>query len=137
MSFFERDDVQTTSRPCKSCRKTTRSHILQKALYEEYVTEVVIDSSDEFANKQWEETEEIIKMRKAKEAVVVCHICWLKRRKEVQNIIEKDYKKWEKNPLAHISRIHVVAEVCNTYDFDTESNKMGSLISKLKESTIQ
>jgi hypothetical protein len=137
MDLFERDDVNTISGPCKSCSKTTRSHVLQKALYEEYITEVVIEASDEYANKQWEETEEIVKMRKAKEAVVVCHVCWLKRREEVQKIIVKDYEKWEKNPLTYVSRIHVVAEVCNTYDFDTESNKMGSLISKLKESAVQ
>ena len=134
MALFERDDVQTASGPCKSCSKTTRSHVLQKALYEEYVVEVVIDASDEFANKQWEETEEVVKMRKAKEAVVVCHICWLDRKGEIQAIMENDYKKWESDPIGHISRIQVVAEVCKSYNFDEESSKMRRLISMMKES---
>ena len=137
MDLFERDDIKTASGPCKICTKTTRSHVLKKALYENYVTEVVIDKSDEFANNHWEDTEEIVKMRKAKEAIVVCHICWLKRREEIQDILEKDYEKWETRPVSYIGRIQVVSEICSTYGFDEEATKMRTLISKLKESSLQ
>ncbi len=137
MDLFERDDVKTTSGPCKICMKPTRSHVLQKALYENYVMEVVIDKADEFANNQWEDTEEVVKMRKVKEAVVVCHTCWIKRKKEIQDILEKDYEKWEKSPVSYVGRIQVVYEICSTYGFDEEESKMRTLISKLQESSLQ
>ena len=136
MSLFERDDVATLYGECKICSKGTRSHVLEKAKYEEYIEEIVIDSSDEFANKQWEDTEEVTKMRKAKEAIVVCHTCWLERRKEIQDILEKDYQKWDKNPTAYISRIQVVAEICYMYKFKQELKKMQYLIRKLKETPV-
>ena len=137
MTLYERDDVKTARGPCKICTKTTRSHVLQKALYENYVTEVVTERSDEFANKQWEETEEITKTRKAKEAIVVCHICWLKRKEEIQEILEKDYSKWEKSPHNYMGRIHVVLEICNSYQFEEELKQMRYLISMLKETASQ
>ena len=95
MALFERDDVKTGNQPCNVCGKPTRSHVIKPALYEEYATEVVINRSDEFANKQWEETEEVTKTRKVHEAVTVCHKCWLIRLEEIREILEKDYEKWE------------------------------------------
>ncbi len=133
--MFIRDDVKTGNEPCYVCKKLTRSHILEPALYEEYVVEVVVDQSDDFANKQWEDTEEVIKMRKAKNAVTCCHICWQKRREEITEILERDYEKWESDPRNHLSRIQVVAEICQTYNFENESKKMRYLISMMKEST--
>jgi len=111
--------------------------VLQKALYENYVTEVVTERSDDFANKQWEETEEVTRMRKVKEAVTVCHKCWLIRLEEIREILEKDYEKWENDPVSFVSRIHVVSEICSNYGFDEEDAKMRTLISKLKESSVQ
>ena len=137
MALFERDDVKTGNRPCNVCGKPTRSHVIKSALYEEYATEVVIDRSDEFANNQWEETEEVTKTRKVHEAVTVCHKCWLIRLEEIQEILEKDYEKWESNPTNYVSRIHVVAEICQTYQFEKESKRMASLISMIKESASQ
>tara|TARA_B100000073_G_C23699907_1_gene559895 strand:- start:1106 stop:1519 length:414 start_codon:yes stop_codon:yes gene_type:complete len=137
MDLFERDDVKTTNQPCNICTKPTRSHVLQKALYENYVTEVVTERSDDFANKQWEETEEVTRMRKVKEAVTVCHKCWLIRLEEIREILEKDYEKWENDPSSFVSRIHVVSEICSSYGFKEEDAKMRTLISKLKESPVQ
>jgi len=137
MTLFERDDVKTASGPCNICTKTTRSHVLQKALYENYVTEVVTARSDEFASNRWEETEEITKARKVKEAVVVCHICWLKRREEIQELLEKEYPKWEKSPVNHTGRIQIVAELCDSYQFDEELSQMRYLISMIKETASQ
>jgi len=137
MALFERDDVKTGNQPCNVCGKPTRSHVIKQALYEEYATEVVINRSDEFANNQWEETEEVTKTRKVHEAVTVCHKCWLIRLEEIQEILEKDYEKWESNPANYVSRIHVVAEICQTYQFEKESKRMASLISMIKESASQ
>ena len=137
MPLFERDDVATLYGACKICSKGTRSHVLEKAKYEEYIEEVVIDSSDEFANKQWEDTEDVIKMRKAKEAIVVCHTCWFKRRTEIRDVLEKDYQKWDKHHTAYVARIKVVAEICYMYKFKQELKKMQYLIRKLKETIVQ
>ena len=134
MGLFARDDVKTGNEPCYVCKKLTRSHILEPALYEEYVAEVVTDRSDDFANKQWEETEEVVKMRKAKNAVTCCHVCWLARREEIAEILEKDYEKWESDPRQYLARIQVVAEICKTYGFEEESKRMRYLISMMKES---
>ena len=137
MPLYERDDVATPYGKCKSCQKDTRSHVLEAAQYEEFIEEVVIERSEEYANKHWEETEDIVKMRKAREAVVVCHVCWLERRREIQKIFERDYEKWNKNPTSYISRIKVVGEICYAYKFNQELKKMQYLIRKLKEAVIQ
>tara|TARA_B100000902_G_scaffold219681_1_gene208682 strand:- start:751 stop:1182 length:432 start_codon:yes stop_codon:yes gene_type:complete len=137
MTLFERDDVKTGNQPCNVCTKPTRSHVIKPALYEEYIAEVVVDKSDEYANNQWEETEEVTKTRKVDEAVTVCHKCWLARLEEIRQILEKDYGKWESDPSAHVSRIHVVAEICHSYQFEEESKRMASLISMIKETATQ
>jgi len=93
--------------------------------------------ADEYANKQWEETEEVTRTRKVKEAVTVCHKCWLIRLEEIREILEKDYEKWESNPSNHVSRIQVVAEICQSYGFEEESKRMRYLISIMKESANQ
>tara|TARA_B100001113_G_scaffold315986_1_gene282512 strand:+ start:160 stop:591 length:432 start_codon:yes stop_codon:yes gene_type:complete len=137
MTLFERDDVKTGNQPCNVCTKPTRSHVIRPALYEEYVAEVVVNRADEYANNQWEETEEVTKTRKVEEAVTVCHKCWLKRLEEIREILEKDYEKWESNPSNHVSRIQVVAEICQSYGFEEESKRMRYLISIMKESANQ
>lgn len=137
MTLFERDDVKTGNQPCNVCTKPTRSHVIKPALYEEYIAEVVVDKSDEYANNQWEETEEVTRTRKVKEAVTVCHKCWLIRLEEIREILEKDYEKWESNPANHMSRIQVVAEICHSYQFEEESKRMASLISMIKETATQ
>ena len=137
MTLFERDDVKTGNQPCNVCTKPTRSHVIRPALYEEYVAEVVINRADEYANNQWEETEEVTKTRKVEEAVTVCHKCWLKRLEEIREILEKDYEKWESNPSNHVSRIQVVAEICQSYGFEEEAKRMRYLISIMKESANQ
>jgi len=137
MTLFERDDVKTGNQPCKVCTKPTRSHVIEPALYEEYIAEMIVDKSDEYANNQWEETEEVTRTRKVHEAVTVCHSCWLARYEEISEIIEKDYGKWEKNPTNHITRIQVMAEICQKYGYEKESKRMRYLISMLKESVEQ
>jgi len=134
MSLVTRDDVATPYSTCKTCKRPTRSHVLEPALYEEYIAEVVINSADEYANKQWEETEEVVKVKQNSDPIVVCHNCWVKRESEIKDIIEKEYKKWSKNPLVHIHRIQVVAEVCHYYKFESQMKTMKKLIKEIKES---
>ena len=52
----------------------------------------MVNRADEYANNQWEETEEVTKTRKVEEAVTVCHKCWLKRLEEIREILEKTMK---------------------------------------------
>tara|TARA_B100001094_G_scaffold263012_1_gene264429 strand:+ start:197 stop:610 length:414 start_codon:yes stop_codon:yes gene_type:complete len=137
MTLFERDDVATKYGRCVTCSRDTRSHVLEKAKYEEYTAEVVTARSDDYANSSWEETEEVTKIRQATEAVVACHSCWLKRHEEIKEMLVKDYQKWEKNPQKYFSKIHMVTEICHAYDFPTELKAMRYLISIMKESVKQ
>jgi|TARA_B100001094_G_scaffold102359_1_gene98500 hypothetical protein len=137
MTLFERDDVATVYGRCITCSRDTRSHVLEKAKYEEYDSEVVVGRSDDYANTAWEETTEVTKVRKMKEAVVACHTCWLKRHEEIKQILLKDYQKWEKDPQVYFSKIQMITEICHAYEFPTELNAMRYLISIMKESTKQ
>ena len=137
MALFERDDVATVYGNCVTCGRDTRSHVLEKAKYEEYTAEVVTARSDDYANNSWEETEEVTKVRKVKEAVVACHSCWLKRHEEIKEMLVKDYQKWENDPQRYFSKIQMITEICHAYDFPTELNAMRYLISIMKESVKQ
>ena len=137
MTLFERDDVATVYGRCITCSRDTRSHVLEKAKYEEYDSEVVVGRSDDYANTAWEETTEVTRVRKMKEAVVACHTCWLKRHEEIKQILLKDYQKWEKDPQLYFSKIQMITEICHAYEFPTELNAMRYLISIMKESTKQ
>jgi len=137
MTLFERDDVATVYGRCITCSRDTRSHVLEKAKYEEYDSEVVVGRSDDYANTAWEETTEVTKVRKMKEAVVACHTCWLKRHEEIKQMLLKDYQKWEKDPQVYFSKIQMITEICHAYEFPTELNAMRYLISIMKESTKQ
>jgi hypothetical protein len=137
MTLFERDDVATAYGRCITCSRDTRSHVLEHAKYEKYTSEVVIDRSDEFANSSWEETEEITKVRKVKEAIVACHTCWIKRHEEIKEMLLKDYQKWEKDPQRYFSKIQMITEICYAYDFPIELEAMRYLISIMKESVSQ
>ena len=137
MTLFERDDVATVYGRCITCSRDTRSHVLEKAKYEEYDSEVVVGRSDDYANTAWEETTEVTRVRKMKEAVVACHTCWLKRHEEIKQMLLKDYQKWEKDPQVYFSKIQMITEICHAYEFPTELNAMRYLISIMKESTKQ
>ena len=117
MPLFERDDVATPYSVCKFCKKPTRSHVLEPAKYEEFKTEIVINSSDEFANNRWEEVEEVVKARKAVDPIVVCHICWLTKKDELYEIIHNEKDEWRKDPVANLSRIHSIAHAYKYYEF--------------------
>jgi hypothetical protein len=137
MTLFERDDVATVYGRCITCSRDTRSHVLEKAKYEEYDSEVVVGRSDDYANTAWEETTEVTRVRKMKEAVVACHTCWLKRHEEIKQMLLNDYQKWENDPQRYFSKIQMITEICHAYDFPTELNAMRYLISIMKESTKQ
>lgn len=137
MTLFERDDVATVYGRCITCSRDTRSHVLEKAKYEEYDSEVVVGRSDDYANTAWEETTEVTRVRKMKEAVVACHTCWLTRHEEIKQMLLKDYQKWEKDPQRYFSKIQMITEICHAYEFPTELNAMRYLISIMKESTKQ
>ena len=137
MTLFERDDVATVYGRCITCSRDTRSHVLEKAKYEEYDSEVVVGRSDDYANTAWEETTEVTRVRKMKEAVVACHTCWLTRHEEIKQMLLNDYQKWENDPQRYFSKIQMITEICHAYDFPTELNAMRYLISIMKESIKQ
>mgnify|MGYP004031516287 FL=1 len=134
MALFERDDVATPYSTCKYCKRPTRSHVLEPAKYEEFTTEVVINASDEFANSHWEEVEEVVKARKAKDPIVLCHKCWLEKKSECESIIDKEFDSWMESPMENISRIHSIAHTCQYYKFGGDIEvKTKEMVKKVKE----
>ncbi len=134
MPRFIRDDVATPYSVCKYCTAPTRSHVLEPALYEDFKSEIVINSSDEYANKHWEEVEEVVKARKTSDPIVVCHKCWLTKRDEMTTIINAEYDSWINDTISHINRIQTIAHSCKYYKFGGElDTQMKTVIDTLKE----
>ena len=46
---------------CISCGIGTRSHVLEPPEYESYEQEVIVEQSDDFASKKWEEVDTVTK----------------------------------------------------------------------------
>ena len=130
---FTRTDVATPYSTCKICSRPTRSHVLEPAQYEEFTAEVVVNQSDEFATKRWEEVEEVVKARKAADPIVLCHRCWLEKKDELSNIIDSEYDEWMDDTMGSISRIHSIAHSCKYYQFGGEmDDKMKTVVKKVK-----
>jgi uncharacterized protein Yka (UPF0111/DUF47 family) len=126
-------DVATPYSTCKVCDKPTRSHVLEPAQYEEFTVEAVINQSDDYANKRWEEVEEVVKARKAADPIVLCHTCWLSKNKELATIIESEFDVWMDDTMGSINRIHSIAHSCKYYQFSGElEDQMKTVVKKVK-----
>jgi len=91
--------------PCIDCGSGTRSHVLEAAEYESYEGEIVIDRSDDFASKEWEEVDTVTKYALTDSAVVICHKCWSKKTVVFQKIIDDNFTKWEIGGMSSIRPI--------------------------------
>jgi hypothetical protein len=76
---------------CNICKRPTRSHVLEPAIYDEFTTEEVIGRADDYASKQWEEVEEVVKYRLAKKAIVLCHGCFVEQERKLTAMVDKNY----------------------------------------------
>ena len=130
--MFTRTDVAIPWSECKSCGIGTRSHLLEPALYNEYVTQQVIDQSDEFANNQWEDVEDVVKLELAEEPIVMCHKCWIKQQQGFNKLIAEKYQDWIADPSTHIITIQRILKTYQYYKFETHANEMKTLLVTLK-----
>ena len=129
-----REGVATPYDECNICRRPTRSHVLEPAIYDEFRAEEVIDKSDDFASKQWEEVEEITKYRLAKTPVVLCHRCYVVQENKLAKMIDNNYDRWVENPVKYIARIRTIAETHKYYKFTGALEvRVKSLVKVVKE----
>ena len=136
MSLITRDDVATPYAKCIVCSKGTRSHVLERAKYAEYVGERVVDQSDEFSGGQdWEEVEEVVKFALAEDAVVMCHGCWVEHQKTFCDLVESNFSKWREAPLEHAHAIRKCVATMDYYQFDDKATieALSILTKKMKE----
>ena len=130
--LFTRDNVATPWSECKSCGVGTRSHLLEPALYEEYVTQQIIDQSDEYASKQWEDVEDIVKVALAEKPIVLCHKCWVKKQNAFDQLISQKYEAWLADPLMHVITIQRILKTYQYYKFEIHGDKVQTLLLTLK-----
>ena len=130
--LFTRSDVSIPWSECESCGVGTRSHLLEPALYNEYITQQIIDQSDEYANKQWEEVEDVIKLELAEHPIVMCHKCWNKKRRGFDKLITEKYPNWIADPSTHIITIQRILRTYQYYKFKTHIKEMKILLSIMK-----
>jgi len=134
-----RDDVATPYAKCIICKTGTRSHILEKAKYSEFTSEEIINESDVYSSKQWEEIEEIIKFQLDEDAIVMCHKCWVKKEIEFVNFTNNKFEEWKENPIENAQNIAALVKSMNYYKFVKEEthqktrNQILNLVKTLKE----
>ncbi len=128
-----REDIATPYDECNICGRPTRSHVLEPAIYDEFKAEEVVDKSDDYANNQWEEVEEVTKYRLAKNPVVLCHRCYVIQEEKLTKMIDNNYDRWMGDPVKYIARIHTIAETHKYYKFtgDLES-RVKTLVEAVK-----
>ena len=130
-----REGVATPYGACNLCKRPTRSHVLEPAIYDEFKTEEVIGRADDYAAKQWEEVEEVVKYRLAKNAIVLCHGCYVEQERKLAAMVDRNYERWMENPTSYVARIRTIAETYKYYKFEGEVGTKGrSLVKALKGS---
>ena len=117
MKRIARDDVATPYAKCIICRTDTRSHVLEKAKYSEFTSEEIIDESDAYSSKQWEEIEEIVKFQLEEDAIVMCHKCWVKKEIEFVRFTNNRFEEWKKSPIENAQNIAALVKSMNYYKF--------------------
>jgi hypothetical protein len=120
MKRITRDDVATPYAKCIVCRIGTRSHILEKARYSEFTSEEIMDESDTYSTKQWEEIEEITKFQLDEDAIVMCHKCWVKKETQFINFIDNRFNEWKGDPIENAQNIAALVKSMNYYKFIAE-----------------
>ena len=102
---------------------------------DEFKTEEVVGRADDYAAKQWEEVEEVVKYRLAKGAIVLCHNCYVEQERKLTAMVDRNYDRWMESPATYVARIRTIAETYKYYKFEGEvETKIKSLVKALKGS---
>ena len=98
--------------------------------------EEVVGRADDYAAKQWEEVEEVVKYRLAKGAIVLCHNCYVEQERKLTAMVDRNYDRWMESPASYVARIRTIAETYKYYKFEGELGpRIKSLVEALKGST--
>ena len=116
---------------CITCGIGTRSHILEMPEYEAYLQET--------RPRRYEDEEGVEAVEKweiAKDAVVMCHKCWIELREKTFAQARRDVPGWIEDPLPNTQRIKSFLTRWEEYRFgeDEPDSEMNQLISDLTDS---
>ena len=120
MKRITRNEIAAKYGPCISCGTGTRSHVLERAEWEEYEEEVVVARSDDLASKQWEEVDTITKFDRVKDDTVMCHKCWLGKVESYATVIDSNYDEWVSNGVSSIRPVMKVLQGVRYLDIEKE-----------------
>tara|TARA_B100002019_G_scaffold284835_1_gene293054 strand:- start:2039 stop:2476 length:438 start_codon:yes stop_codon:yes gene_type:complete len=142
MKVVSRPEVKGPTGNCKACGSVTRSHILEKATYEEYEI-VTSDEYEEYVDEFEEETgeEEIeLRYRLLDRPTVMCHRCWVPFREAQCTHLEEHLEEWLEAPLEHTPKIKVFLARWKYHCFDEIADKgkdnVRSLRTAIKEAML-
>ena len=136
MDEIERPEVSVPYANCVKCNNGTRSHVIVPALYRPYKEEVVETESDDYAQKRWVETEEIIKYELSEEPTVMCHRCWNIEQNKAIAFLLKKYEGWVSDVGSSMMMIRNFLDHWVAHNFNKElyDNEIINKIKGLKQS---
>jgi hypothetical protein len=102
------------------CGVGTRSHVLEPAEYESYDAEIIINESDAFASKEWEEVDTVTKYAISQSAIVMCHKCWVKKKTVFERIINANHTKWIEGGMQSIRPVMQILKSLRYMQFEAE-----------------
>ena len=136
MKAIKRNEIAAKYGPCISCGRGTRSHVLERAEWEEYEEEVVVARSDDLASKQWEEVDTITKFDRVKDDTVMCHRCWVEKAESYATVIDSNFDKWVSGGVTSIRPIMKILQGVRYLDIERElSNDTNTKLNTLRSMT--
>ena len=128
-----RPKIATKYGDCIDCGSGTRSHVLEPAEYDSYEAEVILNRSDDFATKEWEEVDTVTKYALSQSAVVMCHKCWSKKIATFEKIINANHDKWIEGGVKSIRPVMQILKSLRYLQFDGKlSDSTSDKISELR-----
>tara|TARA_B100000900_G_scaffold398083_1_gene399099 strand:+ start:433 stop:879 length:447 start_codon:yes stop_codon:yes gene_type:complete len=133
MKRITRTEIAAKYGPCISCGRGTRSHVLERAEWEEYEEEVIVARSDDLASKQWEEVDTITKFDRVKDDTVMCHRCWVEKAESYARVIDSNFDEWVSGGLKSIRPIMKILQGVRYLDIESElSNDTNTKLNTLR-----
>jgi hypothetical protein len=85
-----------------------------------FKAEVVENESDDYAQKRWVETEEIVKYELSQEPTVMCHGCWGLAQKKATAFLHTKYEGWVGDVGSSMMMIRNFLDHWAVHDFNKE-----------------
>jgi len=136
MRTVTRDDVVTPYGRCRDCECKTRSHLLEAAEYEIFITDgyrAPVNRVQAFSDAIDVEEYEMVT-----EPVVLCHKCWVDKQAKFARLIETNYQLWMDETILHVASVKKAVNTLIAYEFDDPKTiaALKNLATKLKEDAL-